>query len=87
MWRKQMSSNKLRNEFRVLIEGIALPASIVSRINEALQKAVLIEMASVNLRDSELTFSPVMAQMVSDDEPDGNGGTTGGAQIRIVSRT
>ena len=36
-------------EFRVVITGIKVPAEAVSRINRAVQKAVLAEMAGLDL--------------------------------------
>lgn len=62
-------------EFKVTIEGVALPAETVTRINEALQKAALAEMAPLDLRGKEVALSPIMARM-----------DNGGGGFRVIVR-
>ncbi|AQV95603.1 hypothetical protein BJN34_17115 [Cupriavidus necator] len=93
-----MTSARERQEFRIIIDGISLPAKSVAKINEALQKAILAEMAVLDLRGNELVFSPIMARMVDDDRRradtskegngggNGGGGGSGGAQIRVIAK-
>ena len=80
-----MDSNT-KHTFTVAIDGIALPEETVARINDALQRAALTEIASVDLRGNDLVFRPIMAQLVSDRAAIGGGGTTGGAQLQIMER-
>jgi hypothetical protein len=94
MRRKPMTNEQTRHEFKVVIDGLTLPAETLARINEALQKAALLELASVDLGSSELAFSPVMVKMISehasmarDMRENIDGGSTGGALIRIVNRS
>lgn len=95
-----MISARERHEFKITIDGISLPAESVAKINEALQKAILAEMAVLDLRGNELVFSPIMSSMVDDDRRraetsnggngggngGGGGGGSGGAQIRVVAK-
>jgi len=78
-----MESNA-NSTFEITIDGIALPEETVARINGALQRAVLAELASIDLRGNDLVFRPIMGQMVTERESLGGGGTTGGIQIRVV---
>jgi len=78
-----MKPGKHHNEFKVVIDGLALDAETFARIDQAIRKAVLIEMASIDVRGGELAFSPVMAQMMLDAGNNGNGGTTGGVQVKV----
>jgi len=73
-------NTKSHHEFKVVIDGIDLPKDTVRRINEVLQRAVLAEVASIDLRGNELVFRPIMSKMVEE----GNGGSTGGAQIKAI---
>jgi hypothetical protein len=88
-----MSNKKLHHEFSIVIDGLALPPDTATKINTALQKAILVELASVDLGGNELAFSPVMARMMAEDSrggskvAEGNGGSTGGAQIRVLSKS
>jgi hypothetical protein len=80
-----MPENTLRHTFKVVIDDFALPKELVERINKALQKAVLAEMASTDLRGNDVVFTPIMGQMLSEDaakalsEPNGR---TGGIWVR-----
>jgi hypothetical protein len=83
-----MPESKKKYEFKVVIEGFELAPEFVTRINQALQKVVLIEMASADFGGNDLVFTPIMGQMVSEDAARaiiGNGGSTGGAAIRAAS--
>jgi hypothetical protein len=40
------------HEFRVNLRGISLPPETIDRISQALQKAVLLELANIDLRRS-----------------------------------
>jgi len=60
-------------EFRVVIKGVNLPAEAVRRINRALQKAVLTEVASMDLGGLGATFI-------------GNGGGTQGIELVAQAR-
>ena len=73
-------------EFKVLIEGIDLDSTSVARINSALQRAMLNEIASLDLGSKELTYKPLMSGLIARDAAakEGNGGSTGGVAIRAV---
>ncbi|MBV8216663.1 MAG: hypothetical protein JOZ08_25885 [Verrucomicrobia bacterium] len=77
--------NISNHEFKVVIDGFDLPDELASRINKAVQRAVLEELASADLGGKDVVFTPVMGQMLSEDvakamrEP---GGSTGGIWIR-----
>jgi hypothetical protein len=74
-------------EFKVSIEGIDLDAELLSRINGALQRALLTEVASIEMRAEELAYRPIMSELIAGDaaiKAAGNGGSTGGAAIRVV---
>ena len=74
-----------KSTFIVEVDGIALPPETVARINSALQKAALTEIASIDLRGNDLVFRPIMAGMVANrTEASIGGGTTGGVQIQIA---
>jgi hypothetical protein len=83
---KKQDTKKQHHEFKVVIEGVELSKETLVRIDESVRKAVLIEMASVDLRGNDLVFSPIMAGMVSEAEmrAGGNGGSTGGIEIRLA---
>jgi hypothetical protein len=84
-----MPENKTRHEFKVVIEGFELPGELIARINKAVQKQILAELASADLRGQDVIFTPVMERMVSEDvakamsEP---GGSTGGIWVRNAVR-
>jgi len=61
-------TSTLGHQFLVGINGIQLPSEAVDRINRAIQKAVLIELASVDLGAG---FNVLLSA------PVGNGGTDG----------
>jgi hypothetical protein len=66
---KKESPNKPpTQEFRVVIRGIRVPAEAVRRINRAVQKAVLTEVASMDLGGLGAKFI-------------GNGGGTQGIEL------
>ena len=46
-----------QKEFRVVIEGIKVPAESARRINSAIQKAVLAEVAGLDLRGVSARFT------------------------------
>ena len=73
-------------EFKVSIEGIDLDAEVLSRINGALQRALLNEMASIEMTAGELVYRPIMSELIAGDAAikAGDGGSTGGAAIRAV---
>jgi hypothetical protein len=60
-------------EFRVVITGIKVPAQAVTRINRAVQKAVLAEIASMDLGGFGARFM-------------GNGGGTQGIELIAEAR-
>lgn len=80
-----MPENRPKHEFKVVIDGFDLPGELVTRINKAVQRAVLEELASADLGGEDVVFTPVMGRMVSEDvmkvmsEP---GGSTGGIWVR-----
>ena len=82
-----MPTNKISHEFKVVIEGIELPSEFKMRINQALQRTVLLEMTSADFRGKDLVFTPIMGQMVSEDAARGTDGSTGGARCRVASVT
>jgi len=67
-----MENQPARHEFIATIEGIELPAEIVHRVTQSIQKAVLVELANIDLR------GPVALQI----PPGIHGGHTNG--IRVV---
>jgi hypothetical protein len=48
-----MPENKIRHEFKVVIEGFELPSEFVARINKAVQRVILEEMASADVGGNE----------------------------------
>jgi hypothetical protein len=83
----EMAISRSRYEFKVLIEGIDLDPDSVARINGALQRAMLNEVASLDLGSKELAYRPLMSELISRDAAakEGNGGSTGGVAIRAVN--
>jgi hypothetical protein len=81
----QMPKQHSKYEFKVSIEGIDIDEAR-SRINSALQKALLNEMTSINLGTRELAYRRIMSQLISRDASAkmGNGGSTGGIAVRTV---
>jgi hypothetical protein len=77
--------DKNQSAFTVVVDGMALPEEAVARINDALQRAALTEIASLDLRGNELIFQPIMAGMAADRGEEGmaGGGPIGGARIQI----
>jgi hypothetical protein len=76
--------DRTQSTFTVVVDGIALPEETVARINDALQRAALTEIASIDLRGNELIFRPIMAGMADRSaERMIGGGSTGGARIEI----
>lgn len=47
-----MNGERPRHEFTAIIEGIELPPETVERLNQAVQKAVLTEIANVDMKGS-----------------------------------
>jgi hypothetical protein len=82
----KMATSGSRYEFKVLIEGIYLNPDSVARINGALQRAMLNEIASLDLGSKELAYKPLMSELIARDAAakEGNGGSTGGVAIRVV---
>jgi hypothetical protein len=76
-----------QSKFSIVVEGMKLPEDIVARINDALQRAALTEIAALDLRGNELLFRPIMAEMLLEGEGGaligGGGGGGGGAHIQI----
>jgi hypothetical protein len=68
---KASSKQENTKEFHVVIKGVSLPADAVRRINRAVQKAVLAEVAALDLGGVGATFI-------------GNGGGTQG--IELIAR-
>lgn len=68
------------HEFKVIIDSMQLPEETVARLNEALQKATLVELASADLRGNQLVCTPIMEKMIGDA-----GGGTGGIKVKILS--
>jgi hypothetical protein len=82
--RKKMTmENEARNTFTLVVEGMTLPEETRAKIDSALQRAALAEIAAVDLRGAELTFRPIMAQILSDGGSGGGGEGGGGAHIQI----
>jgi hypothetical protein len=81
-----MPKQNSKYEFKVSIDGIDIDQTTLSRINSALQRALLNEMVSINLGTHELTYRPIMSQLISRDAAAriGNGGSTGGIAVRVV---
>jgi hypothetical protein len=82
------SSSSKQNHYRfsVDVDGIALADESVTAIDEALKKAAIMAIATLDLRGRELTFSPIMQGMIrpnGDDDRDEP--PVGGAQISIRS--
>jgi hypothetical protein len=81
------TSKQQHYRFSIDVDGIALPDETVATIDDALQKAAVMAIASIDLRGQELTFSPVMRGMMwpggDDDGGDGDEPPVGGAQIGI----
>lgn len=68
-----MDKQPNRQEFSVVIDGIMLQPEIAERINRAIQKAVLHEMANIDTR-GDLNVRLAAA---------GNGGSTDGIWVRF----
>jgi hypothetical protein len=64
-----MDRPSVQHEFKVVIEGVALSQEMVERINQAVQKVVLTEIANIDLR-GDLAMRIPSALI-------GNGGTKG----------
>ena len=81
-----MAAPRPRYEFKVLIEGVDLDSESLSRINSALQKALLNELSSIDVGASELAYRPIMSELVAREAAvkAGNGGSTGGCAIRAI---
>ena len=85
-----MQTNITKHEFKVVIDGFDLPGELAGRINKAVQKAVLDELATADLGGKDVVFTPIMGRMLSEDvtkamnEP---GGSTGGIWIRDTIST
>ena len=81
-----MAALRTRYEFKVLIEDIDLDSGSLSRINSALQRALLNEIASIDVGVSELAYRPIMSELIGQEAAvkSGNGGSTGGVAIRMV---
>jgi len=71
-----MDRQSVRHEFKVVIEGIALSPEIVERLNQAVQKVVLKEIASIDLHGNLALRIPSAIN--------GNGGTQG-IEIRALT--
>jgi hypothetical protein len=76
------SSSSKQNHYRfsVDVDGIALADEGVAAIDEALRKAAVMAMATLDLRGRELTFSPIMQGMIrpnGDDDGDEPGDDDG----------
>lgn len=67
------------NHFRVEISGIELPADLVQRIEAAIRKSVLTELATVNLQGKvfDLLAQPVVMRSIDD------GSSTSGIDVRV----
>lgn len=82
------SSSSKQNHYRfsVDVDGIALADESVTAIDEALKKAAIMAIATLDLRGRELTFSPIMQGMIRPNgDDDGDEPPVGGAQISIRS--
>lgn len=53
-----MSTAEKRQEFRVVVEGVALPKEATQRINTAIQRAAASEIAGLDLRGDLHAFMP-----------------------------
>ena len=64
--------------FTISIEGMDLSDDVVRRIDVAMQKSALAEIASLDLRGNSLMMQPVMIELEAADEVEGGTGTSGG---------
>jgi hypothetical protein len=77
------------HEFKLVIDGLALDDATLQHINSSLQKAFLVILSELNLRGSELVYTPVMLRMLDQDREEnralaaGGGGSTGGAGVQV----
>ena len=53
-----MQEQPVRHEFTAVIEGIELPSDVVDRVARSVQKAVLVEIADIDLRGSVVLQIP-----------------------------
>lgn len=67
------------NRFRVDISGIELPAELVQRIEAAIRKTVITELATVNLQGKafDLLAQPLVMRNIDD------GSSTSGIDVRV----
>jgi hypothetical protein len=80
------SSKQKHYRFTVDVDGIALADESATAIDEALTKAAIMAIATLDLRGRELTFSPIMQGMIRPNgDDDGDEPPVGGAQISIRS--
>ena len=66
-----MNDEPTRQEFTAVIEGIELPPEVVDEVTRAVQKAVLTELANIDLQGS------VRLRIPSPEEAIDGGGTQG----------
>ena len=76
-------------DFTVTIDGVDLPAETLARINSALQKALLNELASADTGVEEIAYRPIMSELIRRDAHARAaaariGGSTGGIAVRAV---
>lgn len=67
---KKQKSPSSNTEFLVVLEGFTLPPDTEDRIAAEIRKAVLAELATVDLRPGEVTFGAI--------QEEGGGGPTQG---------
>ena len=83
------SDGRNRHEFKVTLSGITLDEVAVTRINIAIQHALLSELSSLGLEGKDFTYTPIMSHMISTDKlalahrssEGGGGGSSGGAWV------
>ena len=78
-------SQSLHQEFKVVIDGIQLQPDVAASINQAIQNAVLQEIANMDTR-GDFTVSRPLVQALAADSADGGGGGggTGGVSVRFT---
>ena len=75
-------------DFTVTIDGVDLPAETLGRINSALQKALLSELAAADTGVGEIAYRPIMSELIRRDAHAAaariGGGSTGGIAVRAL---
>jgi hypothetical protein len=75
-----MQSASKRHEFKAVVDGIDLPAHVAERISRAVQRAVLNEVAELDLREN-LNVQLTIPASVVEEARIVNGGRTSGIYL------